>query len=318
MGVWRRIGRIFLWVVGTALAIILVLAAFLAVSIAVDGRRSAQRLDSVANATIPGTGGPPVRAYVAKPPAPGPHPVVVMIHEFWGLNPDIVSKADLLAQEGYLVVAPDVFRGSTTGFVPKAIYQVISTPADEINQDLDAVIAWTSSQPEADPTRTGIVGFCFGGRSSLLYSLHNPTLQATAVFYGEPVTDSMRLARLEGPVLGIFGGADVSIPLENVKAFESALKQAGVESTVTVYPNQPHAFVKNADGIKAGGAQGAAWSQMLGFFRGALQAPVATPAGGDSTPQAAGDFYGWVPVIRLALGHSGAAGHGSPWDGGMQ
>ena len=73
-------------------------------------------------------------------------------------------------------------------------------------------------------------------------------------------------------MLGIFGGADASIPLENVKAFESALEQAGVESTVTVYPNQPHAFVKNAEGIKAGGAQGAAWSQMLRFFQGALQA----------------------------------------------
>ncbi len=66
---------------------------------------------------------------------------------------------------------------------------------------------WINSQPEADPTRVGIVGFCFGGRSSLLYSLHNPTLQATSVFYGEPVTDATRLAKLEGPVLGIFGGA---------------------------------------------------------------------------------------------------------------
>ena len=86
---------------------------------------------------------------------PGPNPVVVMIHEFWGLNPDIVSKADLLAEEGYLVIAPDVFRGSATGYVPTAIYQVVSTPADEVNQDLDAVVEWISSQPEADPTRVG-------------------------------------------------------------------------------------------------------------------------------------------------------------------
>ena len=114
-------------------------------------------------------------------------------------------------------------------------------------------------------------------------------------------------------MLGIFGGADTSIPLENVKAFESALKQAGVESTVTIYPNQPHAFVKNAAGIEAGGAQGAAWSEMLRFFQGALQDSAAKPAAVD-TPQAAGDFYGWAPVLRLALGH---AGHGSPWSGGM-
>ena len=292
MSVWRRIGRIALWVVGGALALGVVLGAFLAISIALDGRGSAARLDSVTNTTIPGDGGPDVRAYIAKPKTPGTYPAVVMIHEFWGLNPDIVSKADLLAKEGYLVVAPDVFRGSTTGYIPKAIYQVISTPADEVNQDLDAVITWTASQPEVDSRRTGIAGFCFGGRTSLLYSLHNPTLQATAVFYGEPVTDPTRLAKLQGPVLGIFGGADTSIPLENVKAFESALGQAGVESTVTIYPDQPHAFVKNAAGIEAGGAQGAAWSEMLGFFKGALQDSAAKPVGAGGPSQAAGDFYG--------------------------
>jgi carboxymethylenebutenolidase len=314
VSVWRRVGRIALWVVGIVLALVVVLGAFLAISIALDGRGSAGRLDSVTNTTIPGDGGPDVRAYVAKPSTPGPYPVVVMVHEFWGLNPDIVGKADLLAKEGYLVVAPDVFRGSTTGYLPKAIYQVISTPADEINQDLDAVVKWTAAQSQADPSRTGIVGFCFGGRSSLLYSLHNPTLQATAVFYGEPVTDPARLAKLEGPVLGIFGGADMSIPIENVKAFESALNEAGVESTVTIYPNQPHAFVKNAAGIEAGGAQGAAWSEMLAFFRGALRDSAARPSAIDSPSPAAGDFYGWAPVLRLAFGH---AGHGSPWTGGM-
>ena len=166
--------------------------------------------------------------------------------------------------------------------MPTAIYQVISTPADEINQDLDAVVEWISSQPEADPTRIGIVGFCFGGRSSLLYSLHNPTLQATSVFYGEPVTDATRLAKLEGPVLGIFGGADASIPLENVKAFETALVQAGVESTVTIYPDQPHAFVKNAEGIKSDPAQGAAWSQMLRFFQARCRRPTAMSSAPDA------------------------------------
>jgi carboxymethylenebutenolidase len=315
MSVWRRIARISLWTVGVLLAVLLVSCAFLAISIALDRRGAASRLDSVANTTIPGRDGPPVRAYVAKPRTPGPSPVIVMIHEFWGLNPDIVSKANLLAEEGYIVIAPDVFRGSTTGYLPTAIYQVVSTPADEINQDLDAVLEWAGGQAAADSSRMGIVGFCFGGRSSLLYSLHHPSLQATAVFYGEPVSDSDRLAVLQGPVLGIFGGADMSIPQENVKSFERALKQAGVESTVTVYPNQPHAFVKNAEGIKRGGAQGAAWSQMVQFFRGALQMPVAAPVGVNGAPQPAGDSYGWSSVLRLALGH---AGHGSPWDSGKQ
>ena len=95
-----------------------------------------------------------------------------------------------------------------------------------------------------------------------------------------------------------------------MRAFRTALKQAGVESTVTIYPNQPHAFVKNAEGIEAGGAQGAAWSQMLRFFRAALQgAKTGAMAPPDAT-QLGGGFYGWAPILRLGLSH---LGHASPW-----
>jgi carboxymethylenebutenolidase len=74
------------------------------------------------------------------------------------------------------------------------------------------------------------------------------------------------LKALPGPVLGIFGGADQSIPVEDVNAFEKALSDAGVMHEITVYDGQPHAFVHDAEGIKTGGAQGEAWSQMLAFL----------------------------------------------------
>ena len=199
MSGWRKALRIALWVLGGLVALVLVLAAFLAISIALDGRGSAERLAEVTNVTIPGADGPDVPAFVATPSGAGPHPVVIMVHEFWGLNPDIVSKAELLAQEGYVVVAPSVFRTGTTGYLPRAIYQTITTPAEEVNEDLDAVVAWVREQPGSDATRIGITGFCFGGRTSLLYSLHNPSLQATSVFYGDPVTDPERLGTLERP-----------------------------------------------------------------------------------------------------------------------
>jgi len=306
---FRKALRVTLWVLGAVVALVLALAAFLAVSIAVDGRGSTERLGEVTNVTIPGVDGPDVPAFVATPSAGGPHPVVIMVHEFWGLNPDIVSKAELLAREGYLVVAPSVFRTGTTGYLPRAIYQTITTPAEEINEDLDAVLTWAKEHPEADATRIGITGFCFGGRTSLLYSLHNPSLQATSVFYGEPVTDPERLGTLGGPVLGIFGGADTSIPLENVRAFERGLQQAGVESTVTVYADQPHAFVGSAEEIAVDPVQSAAWAQMVDFFDGTLKAGE-PQAAAPTNPTVVRDFYGWVPIARLALGH---AGHGSPW-----
>jgi carboxymethylenebutenolidase len=241
---------------------------FLAGSIAVDALVDGRRLEAVTNFTIPGVnGGPDVRAYVAKPVGEGPFPAVIMIHEFFGLNESIVGKADLLAQEGYLVVAPDTFRGSTTSWIPRAIYQVVSTKAEDVNADLDSVHAWLETQPHVDDGRIAIAGFCYGGRTSLLYSLHNNKLSATVVFYGSPETDPALLKKLPGPVLGIFGGADQAIPLEEVTAFEQGLEAAGIPHQITVYDGQPHAFVQNAEGILAGGAQGEAWNEMLVFLK---------------------------------------------------
>ncbi len=125
------------------------------------------------------------------------------------------------------MVAPDTFRGSTTSWIPRAIYQVISTKPENVNADLDSVYAWLESQPEADNDRIAIAGFCYGGRTSLLYSLHNNRLAATVVFYGSPETDPDVLKNLPGPVLGIFGGADQSISVDDVNAFEEGLQNSG-------------------------------------------------------------------------------------------
>jgi carboxymethylenebutenolidase len=252
------------------LGILVLFVAFMVLligSIAVDYVIGADRLGSVTNAAIPGKNdGADVRAYVAKPQGDGPFPTVIMIHEFYGLNESILSKADLLAEEGYFVVAPDTFRGSTTSWIPRAIYQVITSNPENVNTDLDSVFAWLNSQPDVDADRIAIAGFCYGGRTSLVYSLHNNQLAATVIFYGSPETDPEVLKTLPGPVLGIFGGADQSIPVEEVKAFDAALTEAEVPHEITVYEGQPHAFVHDAQGIQAGGAQGEAWDQMLAFL----------------------------------------------------
>lgn len=259
----KLLKRIFLVVLTLLVACVVLLAG----SIALDYAIGASRLDNIANTTIPGMGGAPdVRAYVAQPEGEGPFPTVIMIHEFWGLNESIISLADLLAEEGYLVVAPDTFRGSTTAWVPRAIFQVISTRPEHVNADLDSVYAWLKSQPDVDSDRIAIAGFCYGGRTSLTYSLYNNQLAATVMFYGSPETDSAVLESLPGPILGIFGEADQSIPVAQVNAFDAALTEAGVPHEITIYEGQPHAFVKDAKGVKAGGTQGEAWNQMLAFL----------------------------------------------------
>jgi carboxymethylenebutenolidase len=284
------------------LAIIVILAG----SIVVDGLGSAGRLAAVTNITIENPAGPVMRAYVARPAGAGPYPAVIMIHEFWGLNDSIRAKADLLAESGYVVVAPDVFRGGTAAWIPRAIYQVISTPAEQVNQDLDAVFAWLTAQPDVQADRVAIAGFCFGGRTSLLFSLHNPRLAGTVVFYGSPVTDAERLKSLPGPVLGIFGGADGSIPLDDVRAFEAGLQAAGVPHQISIYDGQPHAFVDSVEAIRAGGVQGQAWAEMLTFLEATVRGETISrrPAG----PARADDFYGLRNLALLAFSHL-APGH---------
>ena len=293
------------------LGILLVLALlilFLPVSIFVDSLLGADRLDKPVNTTVPGVnGGPDVRAYVARPQGEGPFPTVIMIHEFYGLRESIIGKADLLAQEGYLVIAPDTFRGASTSWIPRAIYQVITTRPEDVNADLDSIYAWLETQSDVDPNRIAIAGFCYGGRTSLAYSLHNNKLAATVVFYGSPETDPAVLKNLPGPLLGIFGDADQSIPVEEVEAFDKALDEAGVTHTVSIYEDQPHAFVEDVAGIQAGGAQGQAWAEMLSFLDENLKNESSSRSG--ESIVYAHDFD-WYYYAMLAYEHAfGTASH---------
>jgi len=301
--------KIVKWILIGTLSLALVLALFLAGSVAVDYAIGGGRIEAVTNTTIPGmSGAPDVRAYVATPQGEGPFPVVIMIHEFFGLNQSIVGKADGLAEEGYLVVAPDTFRGSTTSWIPRAIYQVITNGPEQVNQDLDSVYAWIESQPEADADGIAVAGFCYGGRASLNYSLHNPGLAATVIFYGSPETDPQALQALPGPVLGIFGGADASIPVADVLAFEAALNQAGIPNEITIYEDQPHAFVTDIESIRAGGVQAQAWTQMVEFLNRNLKGEAASQAPAGQIAYQAG--FDWRYYLMLAYEHAfGTASH---------
>lgn len=289
--------------------LILALALLLVISVPLAGLGSQARIEAVTNTTIPGiNGGPDVRAYVARPDGEGPFPVVIMIHEFFGLNAAITSMADGLAEAGYMVVAPDTFRGSTSSWIPRAIYRVATTNQAQVNADLDSVYAWIESQPQADSAKIGIAGFCYGGRVSLLYSLHNNRIAATVVFYGSSETDPDVLRNLPGPVLGIFGGADASIPLEDVYALENGLNTAGIPNEITIYEGQPHAFMTNMDEIRADNVKSQAWAQMLAFLEANLKNAPASRSGGAISYDPGFD---WDYYAMLVFEHAfGTASHG--------
>ncbi|MEZ4725601.1 MAG: dienelactone hydrolase family protein [Caldilineaceae bacterium] len=286
------------------IALILGLLVILFGSIVVDGFFGQRRLEPITNLSIPAADGATIRAYLAIPEGAGPHPAVIMIHEFYGLRPEIVGKAEALAKEGYVVLAPNVFRNGTTNWIPSAIYKVITADTAQIDGDVDAAYQWLAAQPDVQADRIAIMGFCFGGGTALRYSLSNNQLAATAVFYGQTITDPTKLKALSGPVLGIFGGADGSIPLDEVEDLRQGLEEAGIPNEITVYEGQPHAFVQGVEEIAKGGPQQEAWNQLLAFLKRNLQEGTgAVPTRALTFAEAGRGESSLRYIIRLALSH---------------
>jgi len=292
--------RVLLW---TGI-ILLALIVFVVGSVVVDGWFAEGRLDPITNTTLTAADGETIRAYVAKPEGPGPHPAVIMIHEFYGLRSEIVGKADALAKEGYVVIAPHVFRGGTTNWIPRAIYNVISADPNQVDSDVDVAYEWLVAQSDVQADRIGIMGFCFGGGTSLRYSLSNNQLAATVIFYGQPIGDPEKLKSLSGPVLGIFGEVDQSIPLEEVEAMRAGLDQAGVPHEVIIYEGQPHAFLGSMEEVAQGGVDRDAWNTLLEFLRANLQDGTGAAESSSLThDEAARGIPTLKYVVRLALSH---------------
>jgi carboxymethylenebutenolidase len=197
-----------------------------------------------------------------------------MVHEWWGLNSEITEMADRLAAEGYVVLAPDTYRGQTTSQIPRALFLRLTTPADRVDGDMQAAFDYLAALDTVNANQVGVMGFCYGGGVALRHGVSNPAVRATVNLYGDTIDDPAAFGALlapdAGPVLGIFGAQDQQIPVTRVRAFEAALNAAGIASTVTIYDGVGHAFVNPAS-VEAGGAAAEAWAQILAFLDGALR-----------------------------------------------
>lgn len=224
-----------------------------------EPRLQAAKLDDLVNVRIKGRESE-ILMHVALPsdPPPGSLPVLVLLHEFFGLSESIVAKAQLFADElGCLVIAPDTFRGVSTSFIPQAIWLALSTPQGRVNNDIDDVLAWAAS-PEcprvagamADTKRVAVIGFCYGGGKAIRYTTQARPDAATVVWYGSPLTAAEDFAKLEAPVCGIFGTQDLQIPQPVVNQFRAALEEADVEHEVMSYYGAGHAFWKEVGKVE--------------------------------------------------------------------
>jgi carboxymethylenebutenolidase len=213
--------------------------------------------------------GTELHGYLTEPPGTGKAPAVLMIHEWWGLNVDITILADAMARQGFVVLAPDAFRGSVAQTPQQAMKQVGATPGPQIASDLDAALDFLKKQPRVDPARVAVQGFCFGGTQAMYMGTRRPDLSAVAIFYGPgPITDPQKLGSMKdaGPVLGIYGAQDGNIPVDQVEGFRKALDKEGIKERIEVYPGVGHAFVKS--GTYQNGEQAQkAWNELVSFLK---------------------------------------------------
>ncbi|MFM2239770.1 MAG: Carboxymethylenebutenolidase [Pseudomonadota bacterium] len=201
-------------------------------------------------------------AYRSAPAGKTQLPVVLVISEIFGVHEYIADVTRRFAQQGYLAIAPELFvrQGdpSAYGEIAKLQAEVISkVPDAQVMNDLDATLQW-AGQHGGNVDRAAITGFCWGGRITWLYCMHNPRIKSGVAWYGRLEGQSTAttprhpielVSQLKAPVLGLYGEADTGIPVASVERMKLALSQASAQgnaaakaSQFVLYPDAPHAF----------------------------------------------------------------------------
>jgi carboxymethylenebutenolidase len=218
-----------------------------------------------------------IPGYRAMPAEGAAFPVVLVVHEVFGVHEHIRDLCRRLAKEGYLAVAPSLYERQGDPRAIADISQIVKdivskVPDAQVMSDLDATVRWAGTD-KGDTSRLGITGFCWGGRIVWLYAAQSEVLKAGAAWYGKLAPGRTPLAPiqpvdvagdLKAPVMGFYGGQDQGIPADAVERMREALKPP---SEIIVYPDAGHGF--NADyrpGYHAAAARDA-WQRMLKFFR---------------------------------------------------
>jgi len=225
-----------------------------------------------------------VSAYSARPAKPkGKPPIVLVVHEIFGVHEHIRDVCRRLAKLGALAVAPDLFARqgdvSKIADMKEIVGKVVSkVPDEQVLGDLDATLAWAKAAGGGDPRRVGITGFCWGGRIVWLYAAH-AAVNAGVAWYGRLVGDKDALrprqpidvaAAVKAPVLGLYGGQDQGIPVATVEEMRKALAAGGAaakRSEIHVYPDAGHAFFADYRPSYRADAAADGWTRLQAWFK---------------------------------------------------
>lgn len=232
-------------------------------------------------------------AYVARPEGEGPFPVVIVVHEIFGLHEYIRDTARRFARAGYYAIVPDLYAraGDPSDLTDFAEIRTIVATADnaQVMSDMANLIDWLEGVEAADSGALGVTGFCWGGAVTWMIAAHDPRVKAGVAWYGRlvPRPDSDETPRpypihvagdLRAPVLGLYGGQDRGIPVSDVEAMRAALSEAESASQIVLYDEAQHGF--HADYRQSYDPEAASdgWRRALSWFRAHGVGAVAEPA----------------------------------------
>jgi len=214
-----------------------------------------------------------IRSWVVYPERSDEAPVVLVVHEIFGLSNWIRAVADQLAAEGFIAVAPDLLTmknpplaadGEVNADAARSLIREL-TPAD-VNRWLQGVADWATKLPAAT-AKYGVVGFCWGGGTSFGFAVADPALSASVVYYGSsPATAS--LSSVTAPVLGLYGGNDARVGA-TVPPADSAMKAMGKTYEPHMFEGAGHGFLRQQDGQNGANmtATREAWPLTVQWFR---------------------------------------------------
>jgi carboxymethylenebutenolidase len=230
-----------------------------------------------------------VNAWIVYPERKDKAPVVIVIHEIFGLNDWARTVADQLAKEGYIAIAPDFLTGKapggkdSKGLSPDDARTLNSKlDQDEVVRRINGAAKYATSLPAADK-KFATVGFCWGGGISFYYATQQPALSAAVLYYG--VTPAKeKLSGVRAPILGLYGGSDNRVNA-TIPDAENTLKALNRSYEKEIYDGAGHAFLRQQDGMDGANMKAslAAWPRTLQFLKKAFAAKSAADTTGGGT-----------------------------------
>jgi carboxymethylenebutenolidase len=213
-----------------------------------------------------------VRAWVVYPERSTKAPVVVVVHEIFGLSTWVRAVADQLAAEGFIAIAPDFLTGKLGGRNPDAmpidtaIALIRTLKPEEVQQRIDAAARYGMSLPAALP-KYGVVGFCWGGSTVFAHAVHAPTLGAAVVYYGGS-PPSAELTNVRAPVLGLYGGNDARVNA-TIPPADSTMRALNKIFEPHIFAGAGHGFLRAQEGQNGANltASTEAWPLTIAWFR---------------------------------------------------